>query len=160
MTGQRGQFGIIIGVIMVILVLALIGLFAVCTPGEDDHSLGAIQLVRYDERARCYDDGCYDDGGYQGRDDDGGYEYRHDYSNHDRNRNRNRDRGAFSPGPFRDSPVVICAPYSCNSGGEQSGGNRENPPPGDQQPPPDQQPRSVSCLVPFPFHCDPKPEAS
>lgn len=75
-----------------------------------------------------YDDDGYDDDGGDSGDYDGN-SYRHDYSNHDRNRNRNRDRGAFSPGPFKDSPVTICLPYSCNSGGEQSGGNRENPPP-------------------------------
>ncbi len=44
--------------------------------------------------------------------------YEHDYSNNDRNRNRDRDRGAFSPGPFDDSPVTIgpiCMPNStCN----------------------------------------------
>lgn len=135
MTGQRGQFGIILGVVLVVLVLAIIGLFAVCTPGEDDHGLGRVQLVRYDEQPRCYDDGwCDDDGG-------DGYSQRYDQnygSRDDRNRNRGRDRGAFSPGPFRDSPVIVCLPYSCNSGGEQSGGNRENPPPGDQPPPEDQ----------------------
>lgn len=75
-----------------------------------------------------YSDGD-DDGNCDWNGDCGGNYYRHDYSNHDRNRNRNRDRGAFSPGPFRDSPVIICLPYSCNSGGEQSGGNRQNPPP-------------------------------
>lgn len=41
-----------------------------------------------------------------------------DYSNEDRNRNRDRNRGAFSPGPFDDSPVdafnniTICLPNS------------------------------------------------
>lgn len=73
----------------------------------------------------------------------GRQEYRHDYSNHDRNRNRDRDRGAFSPGPFDRSPVNIwlCAPGStCN----------RNPDEG-------QQPAAFICLVPFPFHCDPKP---
>lgn len=51
----------------------------------------------------------------------GHQEYRHDYSNHDRNRNRDRDRGAFSPGPFDRSPVNIwlCAPGStCHRDGE------------------------------------------
>lgn len=75
----------------------------------------------------------------------GQQEYRHDYSNHDRNRNRDRDRGAFSPGPFDRSPVNIwlCAPGStCNRN------------PGDDQ---GQQPTGFACLVPFPYHCDPKP---
>jgi hypothetical protein len=128
---NAGQLGVIVGVGIVILVLAIIGLLAVCTPGEDDHSLGRVQLASHGY------DGGYDDGGdcdWSGQCGDGD-EYRHDYSNHDRNRNRNRDRGAFSPGPFRDSPVTICAPYSCNSGGEQSGGNREDR---RDEPPPDE----------------------
>lgn len=48
-------------------------------------------------------------------------EYGSDYSSEDRNRNRHRNRGAFSPGPFDDSPVdafngnTICLPGStCN----------------------------------------------
>lgn len=49
----------------------------------------------------------------------GGDEYRHDYSNHDRNRNRNRERGAFSP-DFDRSPVTICMPNStCHFDGER-----------------------------------------
>lgn len=88
-----------------------------------------------------------------------GYEQRYDQnygSRDDRNRNRNRDRGAFSPGPFRDSPVTICLPYSCNSGGEQSGGNRNDR--GNEPPPEEQRARSISCLIPVPYHCDRKPE--
>lgn len=57
-----------------------------------------------------YDD-CYGD-------DCRGDRYENDYSGNDRNRNRGRDRGAFSPGPFRDSPVdafngnTVCLPGS------------------------------------------------
>jgi len=58
---ERGQ-ALIIG-IMIILILALVGLFAICTPGEDDHSLGKIQFVshRHDDRGRCYEDEDCDD---------------------------------------------------------------------------------------------------
>lgn len=144
---QRGQFGIILGAVLVVLVLALIGLFSVCTPGEDDHSLGAIQLASH------YDDGDgYGGGDYQGRDDDGGYEYRRGgygsqgdcQSGGCGNRSRRCERSSgdcrssFSPGPFKDSPVTICLPYSCNSGGEQSGVNRNDR---RDQPPPDERER-------------------
>jgi hypothetical protein len=53
----------------------------------------------------------HDDGG-------GGYYEEDRYASEDRNRNRNRNRGAFSPGPFDDSPVdafngnVVCLPGS------------------------------------------------
>lgn len=61
---QRGQA--IIFLIAAVLVLALIGLMAVCTPGEDDHSLGRLQLVSHHHRDRCdYDDECDRDGGKQ-----------------------------------------------------------------------------------------------
>jgi hypothetical protein len=51
----------------------------------------------------------YDGGQYGGERGD-------DWNNEDYNRNRGRERGAFSPGPFDDSPVTItiCAvPDSC-----------------------------------------------
>lgn len=126
----------VFAVIGFVVVALIVGTCVACNDDDDDrNSFGPIQLVSH-----RYGGGGYDDGGgdcdWNGRCSDGD-EYRHDYSNHDRNRNRNRDRGAFSPGPFRDSPVVICAPYSCNSGGEQSGGNRQ-----DQPPPPDERERS------------------
>jgi len=59
-----------------------------------------------------------------------GDEYEHDYSSNDRNRNRDRDRGAFSPGPFDDSPVDafnnVCMPgATCYYDGK----------PGENQPP-------------------------
>lgn len=74
-------------------------------------------------------------------------------------------RSSFSPGPFKDSPVYICAPYSCNSGGQQSGSNDGSggdgggsgkQPPGSGKKPP-QEETSLACLVPAPYHCDPKP---
>lgn len=60
--GQALLF-IVIGVI----ILALIGLFAVCTPGEDDHGLGRPVLVSHHrDRDRCdYEDECDRDGGKQ-----------------------------------------------------------------------------------------------
>lgn len=140
---QRGdwRFGPIAG--LIIVVLAIIGLFAVCFGDDDDNrSLGrtfneqAVSLTvpiesttfvagieNHEDEGNCDWDGDCD-----------GQRYDQNYgSRDDRNRNRNRDRGAFSPGPFRDSPVVICAPYSCNSGGEQSGGNRSDQPPPDER---------------------------
>lgn len=116
---EDGGAGWVTLAILGFAVLLLIGGFAFCDlliedesePG-DEHFFGRAELVSHDYG-----------------DEYGGGDYDNRYgSEDDRNRNRNRDRGAFSPGPFRDSPVTICAPYSCNSGGEQSGGDRENPP--------------------------------
>jgi hypothetical protein len=119
-------------IVTVVVCLILFGaLVAGCIAVvNDEDSFGPIQLVSHDYDGG-YDEGDCDWSGQCG----GGDEYNHDYSNHDRNRNRNRDRGALSPGPFRDSPVTICAPYSCNSGGEQSGGNRNDR---RDEPPPDE----------------------
>jgi hypothetical protein len=65
----------------------------------------------------------------------GQQEYRHDYSNHDRNRNQHRDRGAFSPGPFDRSPVDafnnLCMPgATCYYEPRPSEDNRDNAGPG------------------------------
>lgn len=117
-----------------------------------------------------YDDGRGYDGYNDGRDCDwegscGHQEYRHDYSNHDRNRNRDRDRGAFSPGPFDRSPVtiIICPPGTVNcgtgggQGGDQGGGGGGQ---GDQ-PQPGERPRAAqpnpACIIAVPYHCDPAP---
>jgi len=114
---NAGQFGLVVGIVIVVLALAIIGLFAVCTPGENDHSLGRVQLVRYDGGGDggCWDGECYDGDGQDQR-------YDQNYgSRDDRNRSRNRNRGAFSPGPFDRSPVdafngnTVCLPGStCN----------------------------------------------
>lgn len=117
---QRGQAILIL--IGVILMLALIGLLAVCTPGEDDHGdgLGRVELVSHDYRggSDCYQYGdCRGDSGNEG-------EYRDD----------NR-RGGISPGPFdrspvdfRDNRVVICFPFSrCDA----KDGEGDPPPSGD-----------------------------
>lgn len=119
---ERGQFGAVLVVVAVILVLALVGLFAVCTPGEDDHgdSLGIARVADHDgswDDSRCYRYGdCRGDSGNEG-------EYRDD----------NR-RGGISPGPFdrspvdfRDNRVTICFPFSrCDS--EQQPPEEGSPP--------------------------------
>ena len=119
---QRGQFlPLGIGVI-ILLVLAFIGLLAVCTPGEDDHTLGKIQLVSHEYRdgGDCEWEGDCGDGYYSGG----------DYG-HNRRDDRNRNRGAFSPGPFDRSPVDFsnsCISLDC-SGRERDRRDRERPPP-------------------------------
>lgn len=128
---------ILAGIGFVVVLVALL-LFAVCNDDDNDaDSFGSVRLVF---AAHQYDGGeCWDEYDCRGRgygDDDsyGNGRYDYDYGAHDRNRNRRRNRGAFSPGPFDRSPVTICLPYSCNSGGEQSGGNRNEQPPPDEEP--------------------------
>lgn len=68
---------------------------------------------------------------------DDGYEQEYDQrygSEDDRNRNRDRNRGAFSPGPFDDSPVDafnnVCMPgATCHYDGQrdQRGGQDGEP---------------------------------
>lgn len=91
----------------------LVGPVGLVGPAAADHDWGGGDC---DWSGQCY----------------GGDEYEHDYSNRDHNRNRGRERGAFSPGPFDDSPVTIgpvCMPGStCHfeprpqEGGSGSGG--------------------------------------
>lgn len=69
-------------------------------------------------------DGCWEG------DCGGGQEYDGNWSNEDRNRNRGRNRGAFSPGPFDDSPVDafnnVCMPgATCHYDGD---GNQQEQP--------------------------------
>jgi hypothetical protein len=97
-----------IGALVVVLALVL---FAVCNEDEGEEFNGLARVTSheygggYDERSRCYDGDCSDQDYDQ-------------WNNEDRNRNRNRNRGAFSPGPFDDSPVdafngnVVCLPGS------------------------------------------------
>lgn len=109
MSSERGDWSVgpIAGII--IIVLAIIGLFAVCSDDDGDvDTLSRIQLVSHE-----YDDQDYDQ-----------------WNNEDRNRNRDRNRGAFSPGPFDDSPVDafnnVCMPgATCHY----------NPGPGEEPPP-------------------------
>jgi hypothetical protein len=110
----------IVGFVVVALV---VGTCVACGDDDDSNSLGRIQLASH-ERERCYDEDC------------GGQEYEGNWSNEDRNRNRNRNRGAFSPGPFDDSPVdafngnVICLPGSTCYGDRRG----EEPPPNEGEP--------------------------
>lgn len=116
---------------------------------NDEDSMAPVraQLVSH-ERERCYDGDCGDQSYDQWR-------------NEDRNRNRNRNRGAFSPGPFDDSPVdafngnVICLPGStCYSDDRR---RDENPPPEEQR----TRSEDVLCtLRNLPYHCDAKPEGT
>jgi hypothetical protein len=66
----------------------------------------------YDERSRCgYDYECSERGDYSG-------DQEYDQWNSDQRNHNGRERGAFSPGPFDDSPVdafngnTICLPGS------------------------------------------------
>lgn len=134
----------ILAVIGGLVVLFVLALFAVCNDDPDDpNGWARVQVASHEYGGDGgYDGGgeCWDEYDCRGREygDGDGYSQRYDQnygSRDDRNRNRNRDRGAFSPGPFRDSPVTICLPYACNSGGEQSGGNRNDR---RDEPPPDE----------------------
>lgn len=105
---QRGQVLPLMVGIVVVLVLAVIGLMAVCTPGEDDHGLGVVQLVSHHQ-----DYG--DDDGY-GNGSSGG-----DYGNGNDQRRRCEEgaqcRGSFSPGPFDRSPIDFsnsCISLDCS----------------------------------------------
>ena len=103
-TANDGQLGILVA-ILVILVLAMVGLFALCN-GSDDENGMAVTPAAYHDGGDCdWSGDCGDD------------RYEQDYSSRDRNRNRGRNRGAFSPGPFDRSPVDIhdnnvCMPFA------------------------------------------------
>jgi len=65
-----------------------------------------------------------------------------------------RHRGNFSPGPFDRSPVdvhdnEICVSLNCAGYGSTTTTTG-----------PRQRVSSIACLVPAPWHCDPKREAS
>lgn len=93
------NFVTLVGLVLMGFVVAL----AILQAGLGRGPVG-VQLADHE----CYGEDCYDPG-------------RQDYdqwNNEDRNRNRNRNRGAFSPGPFDDSPVdafngnTVCLPGS------------------------------------------------
>ena len=117
--------------------------------------LSPVPAYSYHENPQC-DDG-YNDCSSQ--------EYRHDYSNHDRNRNRDRERGAFSPGPFDRSPIefsnnTICMPgATCYSHepGEKKESDKDRGTPQGNGIEGRRQTKGIACLIPFPYHCDPKP---
>lgn len=123
---ERGAitFGPIVGVI--VIVLAFIGLLAICNENEevDTDGLGRVELVSH-EYGEC--DPYYEDCGGDR------YGYGSDYGSEDRNRNRGRNRGAFSPGPFDDSPIDMrnaCISLDC------SGRERQEDRPPDEEPMP------------------------
>lgn len=103
---ERGdiRLGPIVGI--VVIALALVGLFAICEEDENDlDTLGRVELVSHDYG------GGYEDG------DDNGQEYEDNWGGEDRNRNRGRNRGAFSPGPFDRSPIDMrnaCISLDCS----------------------------------------------
>jgi len=146
---ERGQ-GLII--MIIVLVLAMIGLFAVCNEDEDEYGIVKVQLVSH-EYDGGYDDGGYDDGYERERCYEGDcYDQEYDQWNSDQRNHNRRNRGAFSPGPFDRSPIEmhdVCISLDCSSGREdrerddRRGGRME--------------PMSLGCAVPVPFHCDPKP---
>lgn len=122
--GEQGSVPLAVLILVALAVLMVIGL-AVCTDAlfedEDeanDLGRGRVVLISH-ERERCYDEwGCEEEGGYYGEDRGYGGGYSGGDYGHNRRDDRNRDRGAFSPGPFDDSPVdafngnVICLPGS------------------------------------------------
>lgn len=80
-----------------------------------------------------YGHGGYDNGDCEWSGDCGGQNYDQNYgSRDDRNRNRHRNRGAFSPGPFDHSPVIItiCPPGTQNCG---PGSGQDQPPPEERE---------------------------
>jgi hypothetical protein len=77
---------------------------------------------------------AYDDGGDYGNDNDQRKCYRSENC-----------RGSFSPGPFDRSPVDIhdnqvCISPDCSSHGDDKKSQRVG----------------LACLIPFPYHCDPR----
>lgn len=114
MSRPRGQVGVIILIGIAILVLAVIGLFAVCTPGEDDHSLGKAQIAYHQDRD-CdpdWDDCGYGDGGNYG---DGNYGQGRNSGGGGGNGNRGRrgdrqESGRDSCHSFCGNTVVIPMP--------------------------------------------------
>jgi hypothetical protein len=124
---------VVLALVCAVLFLALIGLFALCTPGENDQGdgLGRIQLVSHGYDDGGGDNGCWDGECYDGGDSYGNGRYDYDYGSHDRRRNERRNRGAFSPGPFDDSPVtiIICPPGTQYCGSDGGRGRGDEPPP-------------------------------
>lgn len=97
------------------IIFVLIASCFLVTAGDGEEGLGKVVLISHEE-PRCYEGDCYEQ------------DYQYDYGNHGDN-SRNRERGAFSPGPFDDSPVDAfnnaCLPgatcyYERNPNGEGS----------------------------------------
>jgi len=144
---------ILAGIGFVVVVIVLI-LFAVCHDDDDNNQNNgwapAVTQLAYHDGGDCWDE--YDCRGRDYGDDGGRDSYRQEYGNRgDQSRCRGRGcRGSFSPGPFDRSPVtiIVCPPGTQYCG---SDGGR-----GQDQPPADEEPQSVSCLIPVPYHCDPR----
>lgn len=114
---EAGGAGLIAVFVIGFFFLVVVGGFTVCdwsfndeSEKGDKHLLGRVELASHE-----YDEGWEEEGG--------GQNYEDQWSNEDRNRNRNRNRGAFSPGPFDDSPVDafnnVCMPgATCHYDGE------------------------------------------
>lgn len=101
-------------IVAVVFVCGMLVAGCIALANDDDDAYGGVRVVQ------LADHDCYEYG------DCGGQNYEDQWSNEDRNRNRNRNRGAFSPGPFDDSPVdafngnVVCLPGStCYSDRQQ-----------------------------------------
>ena len=85
---------------------------------------------------------AYDDGGDQGN----GNDQRRCAHSGDNCRN-------WSP-TFDKSPVDISHNQFCVMPGSCTGNDGDKK---EQEPASSQRPQSIACLVPFPYHCDPKP---
>lgn len=88
---------------VVIFLALLVGCFAIAN--DDEESFGVQQVASHEYCDEQYED-CR------------GYNQEYDQWNSDQNNHNRRNRGAFSPGPFDDSPVdafngnTICLPGS------------------------------------------------
>jgi len=119
--------------IAIVLFALLVGCIAVVH--DDPNSPRSMEKIS-SHHSYCEDDySCNDNGS--------------DYGNRgDQSRCRgNNCRGSFSPGPFDRSPVDIhdnqvCISPDCSS--HNDGSQKE------------QRAMSIACLVPYPYHCDPK----
>jgi hypothetical protein len=115
----------VLAIIGFVVVALVVGTCVACNDDNDEDAFGGVRIVE------LADHDCYEYG-----DCGGGQNYEDQWSNEDRNRNRNRNRGAFSPGPFDDSPVdafngnVVCLPGSTCYGDRRG-----------DEPPPEEGPR-------------------
>jgi hypothetical protein len=125
-------------IVCIVVLLAVIGLFTVCTPGENDHSLGRIQLVSHDHDGDC--DWSGQCGGYDER--NGGY---------GDDRGGDGRFGGGRSGDYDGGPGDDCR-NAC-------GNTIIVPTPGEQQPRAEGPP-NLRCMIPLPVvpHCDPKPK--
>lgn len=138
---RRERGGAIVGFLAAIgvLVVVMAVFFASCfsSASGQTRSLGpAVEHHHRDGGGDRYGDG----GGSRGGDNGDGNDQRRCH------RSSGDCRSSFSPGPFKDSPVVICMPNSCN-GQDQPGRSGQQPQ------------ESPECLLGVPYHCD-RPRAA